>query len=299
MLHVIGQRAAFTSPDGVCLNVRNLLYLSAAVARLRSTDNEMAVQLRSAGKQKESLSQQVTARATKLSSDTAELASLLVDVGATTASGLAAASATMYVPRRTAIYTQGDKSTGLYVVISGRVKLSLPLPHSEERVVALHGPGAWFGESALLLNEPHLLSATTLEDCKLVHIPAAAVLRCLRQDPTFAVCLLTEISRRLREATLEGTAAGWSPARQRVIGFLLDQITSTKRLEDRITIELPAAKQVVASRLNIQAETFSRVLRELTRDRLIDVQRRRIAVPSVTRLQSACAECDTVRKRAR
>jgi CRP-like cAMP-binding protein len=177
------------------------------------------------------------------------------------------------------------------------VKLSLSLPGLEERVIALHGPGAWFGEGALLLDEPHLVTATSLEDSKLAHIPSPAVLRCLRQDKTFALRLLAETLRRLRAAMLDSTAAGWSSARQRVIGFLLDKTATAQRLKDQITIELPAAKQVVASRLNLTPETLSRVFRELSRDGLVIVDGLRILIPSMGRLQAIHEEGDGVRKK--
>ena len=257
----------------------------------------MAATFRAAASQQESENHRLLRSSPKIGSSTAELSSVLIGVAPTTARRLAAGATTIRAPRRTSIYTQGDKSTGLYVVISGMVKLSLSLPDLEERVIALHGPGAWFGEGALLLDQPHLVTATSLEDSKLAHIPSPAVLRCLRQDKTFALRLLAETLRRLRAAMLDSTAAGWSSARQRVIGFLLDKTATAQRLKDQITIELPAAKQVVASRLNLTPETLSRVFRELSRDGLVIVDGLRILIPSMGRLQAIHEEGDGVRKK--
>jgi len=229
---------------------------------------------------------------------TSQLSPLLSGVAARTAEKLSSAAATIQLPRRATIYTQGDKCTGLHVVLSGMVKVSLPLPGSAERVLALHGPGAWFGESALLLQETHFATAETLEPTALAHIPSGVVLRSLRRDQTLAVRMLAEVSRRLRTSMLEnGTAA--SGARQSLIGFLLDAITFAQQSNGPATIQLPVEKRVIASRLNIKAETLSRLFQELTRDGLIAVNGRRIVIPDVNRLRAALSECDGARKRGR
>jgi len=82
-----------------------------------------------------------------------------------------------------------------------------------------------------------------------------------------------------------------------VIGFLLDRTATAQRLKDQITIELPAAKRVVASRLNLTPETLSRVFRELSRDGLVIVDGLRILIPSMGRLQAIHEEGDGVRKK--
>ena len=80
------------------------------------------------------------------------------------------------LPQGSVIYKPGDECTGLNVILSGRVKLSLPLSASKERVIALLGPRTWFGETALLLGEPHGVLAETVQPTVLAHIPAQTVL---------------------------------------------------------------------------------------------------------------------------
>ena len=91
----------------------------------------MAAKFRAAASQQESENHRLLRSSPKIGSSTAELSSVLIGVAPTTARRLAAVDDDSR-PRRTSIYTQGDKSTGLYVVISGMVKLSLSLPGLEE-----------------------------------------------------------------------------------------------------------------------------------------------------------------------
>jgi CRP-like cAMP-binding protein len=57
-----------------------------------------------------------------------------------------------------------------------------------------------------------------------------------------------------------------------------------KPTKGHATFELPASKQVIASRLNLTPETFSRILHSLSQAGLITVKGKRITVPDITRL---------------
>jgi len=254
--------------------------------------DQMAAGLRSVGKAKAATHHGLAGTvAGRGASSPAQLLSVLNGVAMRTVERLTSAATTIHLGRRATIYMLGEECTGLHVVLSGMVALSVPVTVSATRVVALLGPAAWFGESALFLREPHAVAAATVEPTTLAHIPAEVVRGCLREDHTFAACMLAEISRRLRTSLLESTSNS-SSARHRVLRFLLDELASTPEANDRVTVELPAVKQVIASRLNIASETLSRAFRELSREGLIRVDGPRIVVSSVNRLRVAYADCE-------
>ena len=124
--------------------------------------------------------------------------SLLNGVAPSTMRELGTAATTIALPPRRVIYKPGDPSNGLYVVLSGRVNLTLSISESKPRIVALLGPGAWFGETALLLRERHAIGAESAEAVMLARISSATVIRLLHADNVFALKMLTETSRRLR-----------------------------------------------------------------------------------------------------
>ena len=191
------------------------------------------------------------------------------------------------VPRRSTIYAPGGECTGLHLIVTGRVKLALPLPDGGEKVVALISAGSWFGETALLLKQPHLVAAGAVQHSTLLHLPAQAVLDCLTDDRVFAVHLLTETCRRLNGTMLEMSTLTTSSARDRVISFLVDVLPTATYNGGTAKIMLPAAKHVIASRLNLTPAHLSRVLAELRRDRIIGVEGQCVVVPDVRRLQAS------------
>ena len=71
--------------------------------------------------------------------------------------------------------------------------------------------------------------------------------------------------------------------RQRIIGYLLRD--NMERDTQSLTVTLPTSKGVIASRLNLTQEHFSRILHELQENGLITVQGRKIGIPNVEKLR--------------
>jgi CRP-like cAMP-binding protein len=212
---------------------------------------------------------------------------LLQGVKARTVEELAKSAVELSVPRRSTVYVPGDECTGLHLVVTGRIKLALPLPEGGEKVVALISAGSWFGETALLLRQRHVIAAGAVQNSTLLHLPARAVLDCLADDRTFAVHLLRETCRRLHGTMLEMSTLTTSSARDRVISFLVDVLPTATYNGGTAKITLPAAKHVIASRLNLTPAHLSRVLAGLRRDRIIGVEGQCVVVPDVRRLQAS------------
>ena len=90
------------------------------------------------------------------------------------------------------------------------------------------------------------------------------------------------MSRRLRWQLAEIDKLSLQTAPTRLSTFLLDHLKSTG---DNIgKVDLDAPKQVIASRLSIQPETFSRILRKLSNRGLIKVKGQTITIPDVAAL---------------
>lgn len=213
--------------------------------------------------------------------------SLFTGVKARTVEELAKVATEILVPRRNMVYVPGSECTGLHLVVAGRIKLALPLPEGGEKVVALISAGSWFDETALLLRQRHVIAAGAVQHSTLMHLPAQAVLDCLADDRVFAVHLLTETCRRLHGTMLEISTLTTSSARERVISFLVDVLPTATYNGSSAKITLPAAKHVIASRLNLTPAHLSRVLAELRRDRIIGVEGQCVVVPDVGRLQAS------------
>ncbi len=186
------------------------------------------------------------------------------------------------VAKDTLLYQRGDPAAGCYALVYGLVKLSLLAPDGSEKVLRLVGGGESFAESVLFDQQPHPVTARALADSELVFLPAPALFELLDRDREFARALLADLARRIHVLIADIESYSLNTGTQRVAAYLY--ALADPSLAPPARVRLPANKTVIASRLGITKETFSRLLHELTAQGLVEVSRREIVLPDPRRL---------------
>ena len=179
-----------------------------------------------------------------------------------------------HVRRGETIFRRGDPCNGFHFMVYGQVKLVAVSPAGAEKVVRLLGPGETFGEALMFLGKPYILSAVALADSMLLNVDKTTLFNELAARPALAHKIIAALSQRLHNFVADVKSYSLHSGTQRVIGYLL-QAQSTQG-ED--TIQLGVSKNVIASRLNLTPEHFSRILNELTCKGLIRVEGRAITI---------------------
>lgn len=201
---------------------------------------------------------------------------------------LARGASELEAPRGSVVYNRGDPCTGLYAVVYGQIKLALQTGRGDETVLDLVGTGATFGEAPLFSGRPHILAAAALEDSKLLHVAKDTLLEEVERDTRFCRRLLETVGERLYRRYSEFEDYVLASGTERVIGFLL-RVKNGGPDHDAVCITLPASKGVIASRLHLTHEHFSRILRELMTAGLIEVDGREVRIRDVKRLYGYAA----------
>lgn len=196
-----------------------------------------------------------------------------------------AASVEQRLSAGTVLFRRDDPCDGFHVIVVGRVKLALLATAGAEKVVEILGPGQSFGEAAMLLGRPHTLYAETLADSLLLFIPSSAMLEALKRNSELARRVLEEMSQRTYSLIADIEAYTMKNATERVIGYLIAALPAGAGPEQPAEIALAASKSVLASRLNITREHFSRILHELAQSGLIHVSGRNIRILDLARLR--------------
>ncbi len=180
------------------------------------------------------------------------------------------------------LFRRGDPCVGFHLLVYGQVKLAFISPNGDEKVVALIGPGHSFGEALMFMEKPYIVTAQALADSLLLHINKAAVFGELERDPVFARKMLAGLSRRLHGLMGDVEAYSLRSGTERVIGYLLKD----EAQGEGGTLTLEANKSVIASRLNLTPEHFSRVLHLLAAKQLISVSGKSITILDMERLRN-------------
>jgi CRP-like cAMP-binding protein len=189
------------------------------------------------------------------------------------------------VPRGAVVFRQGAPCTGLLVVVEGQIKLALQNAHGDEKVIDLVGPGSSFGETALFLGEPHDMVAEAIADSVLIQFGKDAVLEEIQRNAGFSGRMLQAVCRRLAQRTQDLESVTLHSGAQRVTAYLLTQLPDGVNGAP-VAIRLPAKKSIIASRLNLTQEHFSRILHEIQAAGLVEIRGREIRLLDVGRLRT-------------
>jgi len=203
---------------------------------------------------------------------------------------LAAGTTELRLPKGQMLFQRGDPCVGLHAVVYGQVKLAFVSPQGSEKVVDIVGPGTSFGEALMFTDRPYVVYAQTLVDSMLLHVSREAIDAEIARDPKLARRMIAGLSQRLHGLVQDVEAYSLRSGIQRVIGYLLRDIDerteSAAGSPEKLTIELEVNKGVIASRLNLTPEHFSRVLAELVHEDLIAVNGAQIVILDPSRIRA-------------
>ncbi len=184
------------------------------------------------------------------------------------------------------IFHRGDACTGFHIVVFGQVKLSFLSPRGVEKIVALLEQGQSFGEAMIFLEQPCGVSAEALSNCLLLHIPKSAIFGALGRNRDVTRKLLATLALQTHHLMQDVESYSLLNGRQRIIGYLLDHLAAEERGAETRSLDLAFSKCIIASRLNLTQEHFSRILHELSELGLVTVNGRRLTIPSLERLRA-------------
>ncbi|HMW17603.1 MAG TPA: Crp/Fnr family transcriptional regulator [Accumulibacter sp.] len=200
---------------------------------------------------------------------------------------LARGTREMTVARGEVLFHKGDIPKGFFLLVYGQVKLAFTSANGSEKVVYILGQGQTFGEAVMFMDRPFMVYAQALNDSLLLHIAKAAIIEEIDRDPKLGRKMIAGLSMRLHHLISDVESYSLHSGRQRIVGYLLrDQSGEVNETCDELTVTLPTSKGIIASRLNLTQEHFSRILHEFSEKGLIVVEGRRIRIPSVEALRT-------------
>jgi CRP-like cAMP-binding protein len=189
------------------------------------------------------------------------------------------------VRRGARIYGVGERCPGVYIVVSGRVMLSVGAQPEAHKVVDLIGTGGHFGLATAILDGPQPVAADALIDSVLVMVPRTMLLEMAAEHAELGLQIATALSRGIVSLTGDIESYSLHSGRQRVANYLL-RIAAANATRSR-PFPLPAKKSIIASRLGLTPEYFSRMLHDLIATHAIVVEGRQITILDPALLRGA------------
>lgn len=157
----------------------------------------------------------------KVTRDKLEQLNLFTGLSQDALSELAAQCRLVKLPKGEHLFAQGDQSTALYLIDSGRIRIDRRYDDGETLTLSVYGAGELVGELSAISSEPRAASAIAEADTQLIALDHDMFFNYLGRYPSMAVEVMVRLTRRLREMNLRLREIGASNPQARVAGLLL------------------------------------------------------------------------------
>lgn len=184
------------------------------------------------------------------------------------------------------LYIQDEEVDRFYLLLQGVVKIFRVANDGRETLLELYHDMQCIAASDLFSDtRKYSANAGIVEDAILISFSSCVYKELLLNSSNSCFSVLTEMACSHQHQLNEIDSLSNQSASDRVIHFLLSQIKDTEVKQDAVEIRIPIAKRLIAARLFMQPETFSRILAGFRRQGVLDVQGSRFCINSLTDLR--------------
>jgi CRP-like cAMP-binding protein len=195
-----------------------------------------------------------------------------------------ASTRTQVLRRGEAAYWEGDLPDGLYLLEEGHVSVRVSTPGGDIAMVRVLGPGAHFGELALVSSAPRVASAVALDEVRVRVLSGRCFARVKARFPGVQRLVLSALAAEADRLSSALTDSYFLPVADRTVRRLVE-LADVYGCAERDGAVVPLTQEEVAQLVGSARPTVNRVLQDLQADGLVAVSRGRVTVPDVDRLR--------------
>jgi CRP/FNR family cyclic AMP-dependent transcriptional regulator len=176
-------------------------------------------------------------------------------------------------PKGATLFVEGQSARGVFIICSGRVKLSTSSIDGKTLIVRLSEPGEVLGLPATVTGTCYELQAEVVEPAQANFISSEDFLSFLGEFGEVAVRVAQQLGRTYHRAITEIRAIGLShSAREKLAGFLLDLIAGRTSGKGPIKVALHFTHEEIAQNIGTTRETVTRAFAALKQQNLLTVK---------------------------
>jgi CRP/FNR family transcriptional regulator len=177
------------------------------------------------------------------------------------------------------LFSEGESCTGLYIVVSGRVRIFKTSLSGREHVLTVEGPGKSVAELPVFDGGTYPASASALEATEMLFVSRSDLRAICLERPEVSLKLLQVVGARLRRLVGIIEELSFTTVRHRLISWLLRQAGAEGRQTQRgVVFSLNVSHQELAAQIGTVRELVSRNLARLQAQSFIEMNGRQITI---------------------
>lgn len=170
--------------------------------------------------------------------------------------------------KKALIISEGDDTSSMYIVLAGKVRVFSSNDKDKEVTLLIQEAGSYFGELALLSNEPRSAGVEAMDKTVCGVIGKADFIHWLKQYPDAAIELLGVLAEKVRALTEKVKQMALSNVYERTIKILQDM---ADKEGDIYVIHNRPTQQELATMVGSSREMINKVMKELTKGGYVSV----------------------------
>lgn len=185
-------------------------------------------------------------------------------------------------PPGTILFREGEQGKEMFVIQTGKVKIFKEI-RGEEQVLAILGPGEFFGEMAILNNKPRSASAIVIEESKMLVIDPKTFEMMVKNNTEIAVRMIKKLAQRLQEADDQIESLMLKDANSKVAHFIARMVEKEgKTVPDGTKISVKPDD--LALKTTVSKEEITEILSRLEKAKLVRLEPDGIVVFDINKL---------------
>ena len=167
----------------------------------------------------------------------------------------------------------------LYILVAGRVKLTMLSPEGKEKVLTILQEGDIFGEISLFDQDTHPLTAEVIEEARLVILAFADLEAIIMKNPRVAIKIIQALSKKTRLLTSQIRELVFQDAEGRLASLLIRFVNDFgRKVQSGQMIDLILTHQEIANLLGTSRVTVTKLVNRFIDQGLIKIYKRKIVV---------------------
>jgi len=179
--------------------------------------------------------------------------------------------------KKQTIYAAGQRPRAVYHIVSGKVKIAKTNDEGKEFITSVHGPGEYFGYTAIVEGAAYTDEAQALEETELMLIPREEFMKLLSSDRDISQGFIKLITHDIIEKEEDLLNLAYGSLRKKVAYGLIQLLETYKTEEDGRPI-ISLSREHMAQSIGIATESLVRTLGDFKDEKLVDVQTGKITI---------------------
>ena len=203
---------------------------------------------------------------------------------------LAAITAASSYPKGATLFVEGQVPRGVFILCSGRVKLSTTSADGRTLIVRIADPGEVLGLPATVTEKPYELTAEVIEPTQANFIPRQEFLSFLREHGEVGLRVAQQLGETYHSAIAEMRTIGLShSAGEKLARFLLDLSADHDEGKGEVRLTLTLTHEEIAQMIGASRETVTRLFSDFKKKQFLQVKGSTVIIKNKAGLENLAA----------